>query len=91
MERHAPKTIMTLHGVRPVLRYISHPPGQHPPGCPLVADCTAVEMITDAGSRWQGCEQAVICSSLEMHLIGLNPRNELTRAWPKPGGCKTGK
>lgn len=76
-----PSIVRTLAGLRPVLQTIAHPPGTHPPGCPLVKDCTALELKTDAGSRWYGVTSARISSRLEMEVSGFNPRFEEMAAW----------
>lgn len=62
----------------------AHPPGQHPPGCPLVESCTAVELVTARGSRWWGFERAWIGSDLRMYVSGFDPRNEIVNAWDRP-------
>lgn len=85
IEKWVPESVMTLQGVRPVIRVIAHAPGNHPPGCPLVTSCTAVEVITDAGRRWYGVESARIDSYLRMRVSGFNPRFEEMAAWPDAG------
>lgn len=83
--RYVPKTVMTLHhGERPVVRAVAHPPGAHPPGIPIVAGATALQLITDTGaSQWFGVEDARINSELRMVARGgfINPRNVLARRW----------
>ena len=84
-ERLTPEAVLVVTGktwrTLPVLRTIAHPPGQHPEGCPLVATCTAVELVTEAGSRWWGFERAWIGSDLRMHVAGWDDRNEIVRGW----------
>jgi len=82
--RYTPKTVMTLKGVRRVVRVISHPPGKHPPEVPIIPNLTALQLITDTGvSHWVGVEDAKINAELRMVVRGgfINPRNELARNW----------
>lgn len=81
LTHYVPNTVMTLKGRRPVLTVKAHPPNQH--AGPIRADLTAVEVVTDAGSRWYGCARAWIGSDLEMHVEGFDPRFEEMAAWPK--------
>ncbi len=84
--RYAPSVVFVVGNdgarERQVTRYISHPPGSHPKNCPLVADCTALELQTDSGSRWFGCVSAKINSELRMVVVGTNPRDEARMRWP---------
>lgn len=64
-----------------VVSYRSYPPGQHPKGCPLVPNCTALECVTANGSRWFGCDKAWINSELKMVIIGTNPRDFVRMHW----------
>lgn len=66
----------------PVLQTIAHPPGNHPANCPLIDECTALELRTFRGSRWFGCLDARINSELRMVVVGTNPRDEVRMAWP---------
>lgn len=82
--RYAPTTVFTRFGKLQVIAYRAHPPGQHPPGCPLVPTCIALELVTQCGSVWLGCGEAKINAQLRMIVRGgeiTNPRNELTRKW----------
>lgn len=87
--RYAPTIDLfpTATGFRmiPVEQYIAHPPGQHPAGCPLVKDCTALELRAGNSSRWYGCTQAYINAELRMVVIGTNPRDEVRMKWPIEG------
>lgn len=68
----------------PVLRVVAHPPGQHPKGAPVVSNLTALEIITESGSRWYGVQRAVISSRLRM-MVELHSgaeRDEVVRKWP---------
>ncbi len=79
---------MTLDGVRPVTRWVAHPPSDDRPGCPLVPTVTALECVTDKGSRWYGCERAYINSELRMVVVGFPAAFEAVRAWDVvPDGC----
>lgn len=80
--RYAPKSVMTVRGVLPVSRYIAHSPGSHP-GSPIRNELTALEMKTEAGSRWFGCERAYIDGSLEMVIVGIDDRNQIMMQWKK--------
>jgi hypothetical protein len=84
--RYAPTTDLfsTPSGFRylPVEQYIVHPPGSHPKGCPLIQDCTALELRASAGSRWYGCDSARINSELKMVVVGTNRRDEVRMKWP---------
>lgn len=87
--RYAPDRVLVFVGSAgqhramdlPVLRYIAHPAGHHPKGCPLIAECTALELQTEFGSRWYGCERAYINSELRMVVVGTNPRDEVRMGW----------
>ncbi len=70
----------------PVIRYHSFPPGTHPANCPLIPTCTALELVTEHGSRWFGVERAWINSELRMVVSGTNPRDEVRMNWEV---CKT--
>lgn len=80
--RYAPDTVITVSGRYPVDRAIAYPPGQHPPRCPLVPDCTALELRTRGGSRWYGCQRAYINSELRMIVVGHDRRDEVRATWP---------
>jgi hypothetical protein len=83
--RYAPTTDLfpTPAGFRylPVERYVVHPPGAHPRGCPLAADCTALELQAGPASRWYGVATARIDSGLRMVITGTNPRDEVRMKW----------
>lgn len=78
--RYTPETVMTLKGIRPVVRAIAHPPGSHP-ASPIKNEMTAVELVTEAGSRWYGCERAWINSDLRMVVQGCDSRDEARMSW----------
>ena len=82
IERIVPKEILCLGSVRPVLSVLARVPGSHP-GSPIKDDLTAVEIVTEAGSRWLGTERAWIGTDLEMHVL-VNPADDVKRAWPAP-------
>jgi hypothetical protein len=68
---------------RDVVKSSAYPPGQHPKGCPLVADCVAVELRTADGVCWYGFEKAWINSELRMVVQGFSARDEVRAKWPK--------
>lgn len=83
--RYAPARVLIVRdrtaGELDVQQYIAHPPGAHPAGCPLVPECTALELRTAAGSRWYGVHRAYINSELRMVVEGINSRDEVRRQW----------
>lgn len=84
--RYAPAEVMTLRGVRPVLRSAFHPPeseeARRKSGIPIVASYGVLELVTDAGSRYYGVDRAYINSELRMVVIGVNKRDEVVSKWP---------
>jgi hypothetical protein len=82
--RYTPRSIMTLnHGVRPVIRTISHPPKNHPDKCPIGNDYTALELITDTGDRrFFGVADAKINSELRFIIRGTYSGDEVRMKWP---------
>jgi hypothetical protein len=83
--RYAPTEIMTLTGIRPLVRWIAHPPGTHPDS-PIVNTMTALEGVTSQGSRWFGCAHAYITSERRMVVIGTNDKDEVRMRWPLVSG-----
>jgi hypothetical protein len=83
--RYAPTEVMIVSGKRfgmaPVIGAIAHPPMAHPKGCPLIQECCALELQTEFGSRWFGCERAYINSELRMVVIGTPSRDEVRMKW----------
>jgi hypothetical protein len=81
--RYAPSHVIIASrtALLPVLRYIVHLPNQHPAKCPLIAECTALELQTESGSRWYGCERAWINSELRMVVMGFDARDEVRSKW----------
>jgi len=88
MPRYAPSHVIIASRMKllPVLRYITHPPNQHPAKCPLIPACTALELQTEAGSRWYGCERAWIDAELRMVVVGFDARDEVRMKWPVAKG-----
>lgn len=86
--RVAPSRIMVAatRKAEPVVEWIAHVPGSHPPGCPIRADLVALEMRTKAGSRWQGVVNAWIDSKLRMIAQGMPKADELTQKWKAATG-----
>ena len=85
VDRYAPGVVLVVKDGKAqyalVTQTVAHPAGAHPKGCPLRPDVCALELRTEIGSRWYGCESASIDSSLRMRVCGLNVANELTRRW----------
>jgi hypothetical protein len=79
--RYVPETLIVDGRRASVQRYLIHPGGKHPNGCPLVAEYLAVECQTEFGSRWFGCSSAWINSELRMVVRGTNPRDEVRMQW----------
>lgn len=80
--RYAPTSVICKGMTVPVTSWRSYPPGEHPEGCPLVADCTALELRTSRGSRWYGVEKAWINSELRMVISGTHPNDTVRMRWP---------
>jgi hypothetical protein len=82
--RYAPKIIICKTAWVPVLRYVAHPKGAKPEGCPLIvnADDMALECVTERGSRFFICKRAWVNSELRMVVEGTNRRDEVRMAWP---------
>lgn len=82
--RYTPDSIITHRGHGKVNSIKTFPPNAHPEGCPLVQNCTAVQLVSDAyGSRWYGVERAYINSELRMIVIGFDARFEEMAAWKR--------
>ncbi len=81
--RYAPSKVVTVQGRAPVSQYVAHPPNAHPPKCPLVPECTALELRSEVGSRWYGVERAYINSELRMVVVGFPALFEEMAAWEK--------
>ena len=68
---YAPVQVMIFGaGLCAVKKSVTHLPGQHPKNSPIRKDLTALELITDRGSRWFGVESAKINSELKMVVTG---------------------
>lgn len=79
--RYAPTEVMSIkHGIVPVRTWKIHPPETHF-WSPLVNDMTALECVTEHGSRWYGIERGYINSELRMVIEGTNPRDEVRMKW----------
>lgn len=80
--RYAPSHVIIARAMKllPVRQYIAHPPNTHP-ASPIKNEMTALELVTDKGSRWFGCEQAYINSELRMVVIGFDSRDEVRSKW----------
>ncbi len=84
--RYAPSKVLIVHGNgwvdAPVIRYVVHPKGTDRPRCPIGPGYVALELVTDYGSRWFGCEEAYINSELRMVVVGTNTLDEVRMRWP---------
>ena len=78
--RYVPSTIYCKGATVPVLRVIAHPPGTAK-GAHIVPHLTAVELVTERGSRWFGFENAQINSELRMIVSGFDGRDEVRSKW----------
>lgn len=79
--RYAPSKVICKAVEVPVLSYHVYPVGQHSKGCPLVEDCVALELRTERGSRWYGCENAWINAELRMVVVGFAAGDEVRSTW----------
>jgi hypothetical protein len=83
--RYAPSAVYIVRGARagkfPVVRYVAHPPGNHPPSCPIRKDLTVLECVTEHGSTWWGFDKVWINSELRMVVQGFDSRDEIRRNW----------
>ena len=81
--RYAPSHVIIASRMKllPVLRYITHPPNQHPAKCPIKPEYTVLECQTEAGSRWYGCERAWINSEIRVVVVGFDARDEVRSKW----------
>lgn len=82
--RYTPGVVWTIRGKDYVTSATAHPPGSHPEGCPLVPECTALELKTEGGfSRFYGVEKAYINSRLRMVVVGFPAAFEEMAAWAR--------
>jgi hypothetical protein len=80
--RYLPEVLGSVGGPGKVYKAMAFPPGEHPPACPLIPECTAVCAWLDNGRlRWFGCEKAYIDSHLRMVVVGTNPLDEIRMKW----------
>jgi hypothetical protein len=78
--RYAPDRVIIARAMKlcPVKQYIVH--ATPPAKCPISAPAI-LELVTDYGSRWFGCDRAWINSELRMVTIGFNSRDEVRSKW----------
>lgn len=81
--RYAPSTVLVRGVPCPVRAYTAHSPGKHPAGCPIAPEFTALEMVTDRGSRWYGFEKAWINSELRMVVSGFAAADTVRARWER--------
>jgi hypothetical protein len=77
--RYAPSSVMTLKGMRPVIKYIGHT--TPPAGCPIKGTPMILEMKTEDGSVWWGFDEVRIDASLRMVVVGFPAQDELRSKW----------
>lgn len=78
--RYTPDFVVCRTTNAPVVRRVVHPPGTHAHS-PIRNDMTALELVTEHGSRWYGVERGWINSELRMVVCGFNARFEEMCAW----------
>ena len=90
--RYAPESVRIVSpklpshsAVVPVKRHIVHQPQNHT-GSPIRDDMTALECVTDYGSRWYGIDKGWINSELRMVIQGTNKKDTARMNWPE---CNT--
>lgn len=81
--RYAPSHVIIAKAMKllPVRSYRAYPIGDHPADCPIKSGMVALELVTDKGSRWYGCESAYINSELRMVVMGFDSRDEVRSKW----------
>ena len=80
--RYAPETVACGgKNLVSVLKSIFHPKGLAPNRCPIITGIGVLELQTENGSRWYGCQEAYINSELKMVVIGCNSRDEIRMGW----------
>jgi hypothetical protein len=91
--RYIPERMLIVsHGVAeilPVVQYRVFPPNAHPDGCPIGPSYTALECVTERGSRWFGFERAYINSELRMVVSGFSALDEVRSKWEVAKGEAT--
>lgn len=83
--RYAPTTVVVNGGSAPVVQSKVHPPGLHSRS-PIRDEMTALELVTEHGSSWYGCQAAWINSESKMVVIGIDPRDEVRMKWKVVSG-----
>lgn len=80
--RYAPEQVIIAQAMKlmPVKQYVFYPAGTHKSA--IKSELAALELKTDKGSRWYGCERAYINSELKMVVVGCNSRDEVRMKWP---------
>jgi hypothetical protein len=66
----------------PVTGSTFYPAGvDRPNRCPIRSDMGVLELKTQQGSRWYGCDRAYINSELRMVVVGCDSRDEVRMKW----------
>ena len=89
METHkyAPNSDLSLKGGKigrfAAVKYIGHPPGTKPQGCPLRVDIAKLEIVLENGdSSWWGVDRFYINSELRPCCVVTSYGNcELRQGW----------
>lgn len=87
--RYVPERILVMKrteirgvfGVVPVTAVRFHLAGSFGKDVPIRSDANCVELVTEYGSRWFGCERAYINSELRMVLVGFPAKDEEMSHW----------
>ena len=75
------KEIYGVWGVVPVTGAKFHVAGSFGSEVPVRRDANCIEVITEYGSRWFGCERAYINSELRMVVVGFPAKFEEMARW----------
>ena len=70
-----------MWGVVPVMGVRFHLAGSFGKDVPIRQDANCVELVTEYGSRWFGCERAYINSELRMVVVGFPAKFEEMARW----------
>jgi len=81
--RYVPSQIICKMVLVPVTSVVFHPNGSD--DSPLIKGIPCIEVRTERGSRWFGCDHAYINSELRMVVVGHDSRDEVRNSWKK---CK---
>lgn len=80
--KYLPAVLIKNQRWQPVIQYIFHPNGKE--GSPVIKGMPSVECVTPEGSRWYGCKDAYIDSTLRMVIVGYEGAE--STGWERPEG-----